>query len=303
MLAYHQNWIKNPTEENAMHPGILWNMWRNQMPPYNELKNGQSVLMVGAGGPTKGLVMYEGEVRYLVKEYYKSHDEAWSILSKAIPMKIRTGQLTRTMFLEVGYTQKASPQGWLMAWYDVPLRWIGKPRPTTLKFRQNGWSEIPKSIVSKISKSGKSENEQEDQHEREILQRTNTNPREKENLVKSRRGQGIFKSNVGLYEHRCRVTGISTKQHLIARHIKPWRESSDKEKIDGYNGLLLAPHVDHLFDKGFISFADDGELLISAKLNKNVLKTWGIPNSMNVGTFQSKQRHYLKYHRERKFRK
>jgi hypothetical protein len=303
MLAYHQNWVKNPTEETAMQSGILWNMWRNQMPPYKELKNGQSVLMVGAGGPTRGIVMYEGKVRYLVKAYYESHEEAWAILAKAIPLKIRTGQLTRKIFLESGYTQKASPQGWLMAWYDDPFRWIGDARPSTLKFRQNGWSEIPESGVPNISKSGKSENEQDDRHEKEILQRTNAKPREIQNLVKSRRGQGIFKSNVYLYEHRCRVTGTSMKQHLIASHIKPWRESSDKEKIDGYNGLLLAPHVDHLFDKGFISFADDGKLLISAKLNKNVLKTWGIPNTMNVGAFQSKQRQYLKYHREKKFQK
>jgi hypothetical protein len=303
MLAYHQNWVKNPTEETAMQSGILWNMWRNRMPPYKDLKDGQSVLMVGAGGPRKGIVMYEGKVRYLVKEYYESHDEAWAILAKAIPMEIRTGQLTKKKFLESGYTQNASPKGWLMAWYDDPFRWIGDARPSTLKFRQNGWSEIPEWGVPKISKSGKSENEQDDRHEKEILQRTNAKPREIQNLVKSRRGQGIFKSNVYLYEHSCRVTGIATKQHLIASHIKPWRESNDKQKIDGYNGLLLAPHVDHLFDKGFISFADDGELLISAKLNKNVLKTWGIPNTMNVGAFQSKQRQYLKYHREKKFQK
>jgi len=121
---------------------------------------------------------------------------------------------------------------------------------------------------------------------------------EKIQLVKARRGQGLFKANVRLYESECRVTHVRSIRHLRASHIKPWKESSDQEKIEGANGLLLAPHVDHLFDRGLISFSGSGELLISTKLNLDVLEKWGISLPQNVGEFKSKQCEFLEYHRD-----
>lgn len=145
--------------------------------------------------------------------------------------------------------------------------------------------------------------ELDDLEEKEIIQKINLGPLEKENLVKSRRGQGIFKTNIKLYENRCRVTGLTDKTHLTASHIKPWRKSSDKEKIDGNNGLLLSPHIDRLFDKGFISFSNNGDLLVSNLLNLDVLKFWNIGIPMNVGTFRNEQFEYLEYHRREIFKK
>jgi len=74
-------------------------------------------------------------------------------------------------------------------------------------------------------------------------------------VVKARRGQGIFRANVLLCETQCRVTHVSDPKHLKASHIKPWRDASDAERLNGRNGLLLSPHVDHLFDQGYISFS------------------------------------------------
>jgi putative restriction endonuclease len=85
---------------------------------------------------------------------------------------------------------------------------------------------------------------------------------------------------------------------LRASHIKPWCKSDDREKLDGYNGLLLAPHVDLLFDRGWISFSDDGKLLVSDKLDRTVLTAWGIPENLNVGGFRPEQCKYLAWHRE-----
>jgi hypothetical protein len=125
---------------------------------------------------------------------------------------------------------------------------------------------------------------------------------EKIQLVKSRRGQGIFKSNVRLVENHCRVTGVSNIKHLRASHIKPWSQSNDEEKIDGFNGLLLSPHIDHLFDKGFISFEDNGNLLASKLLSPTVLEQWNIEKVRNVGNFTEEQRQYLNFHREKVFK-
>lgn len=120
----------------------------------------------------------------------------------------------------------------------------------------------------------------------------------KEQLVKSRRGQGVFKANVRLNESGCRITGIVDPAHLRASHIKPWSVSTDQEKLNGCNGLLLSPHLDHLFDKGYISFSDNGDVLISSKLDVTVLSRWGIDTKVNVGSFNSEQSVFLAYHRE-----
>jgi putative restriction endonuclease len=135
--------------------------------------------------------------------------------------------------------------------------------------------------------------------EEALIGRTDIGPTTKSQLVKSRRGQGIFKSNVRLNEKGCRITGISNIKHLIASHIKPWSESSDTEKLNGCNGLLLAPHVDHLFNNGMIGFSDNGDLIISTKLDKDILCAWKIDEVLNVGKFKEEQKEFLRYHRQK----
>jgi hypothetical protein len=136
----------------------------------------------------------------------------------------------------------------------------------------------------------------------EILAKGIQGDLEKVQLTKARRGQGIFRTNVRLIEHRCRLTGVENIKHLRASHIKPWKASSDSEKIDGHNGLLLSPHVDHLFDRGFITFRNSGDLLISKELSSAVLDKWSLNSIENVGEFNSKQSEYLDFHREVVFR-
>lgn len=96
--------------------------------------------------------------------------------------------------------------------------------------------------------------------ETSIRERVDIPSTEATQLIKARRGQGLYKSRVELLEEGCRVTGVRRPQHLVASHIKPWRDSTDAEKLDGHNGLLLSPHVDHLFDRAYISFSDSGKL-------------------------------------------
>ena len=143
---------------------------------------------------------------------------------------------------------------------------------------------------------------EDDRHQRELLNRGLVGPVERHQLVKSRRGQGVFRDNVESREPRCRVTGVSNPRYLRASHIKPWRKSSDIEKIDGNNGLMLAPHVDFLFDRGFISFEDDGTLIVSTQIEDGTLESWGIPTEMNVGAFSLEQALYLTFHRENEFK-
>ena len=137
-----------------------------------------------------------------------------------------------------------------------------------------------------------------DRHEAEIIQRTLEGSPERERLVKSRRGQGIFRHNVEQIEKSCRVTGLRDLQHLRASHIKPWKDSDDQEKVDGHNGLMLSPHVDHLFDRGWILFEDNGMLVPSPKLDVLVLQSWRIEPDRQPRPFMPRQIEYLEYHRE-----
>lgn len=131
--------------------------------------------------------------------------------------------------------------------------------------------------------------------------RTDIGDTQKQQLVQARRGQGIFKANVRLNESKCRFTGVTDPRLLIASHIKPWAVSNDREKLDGCNGLLFSPHVDRLFDRGFIGFKDDGTVLYSPSLDRTVLRQWAIDNVANVGSFMPEQCVYLEYHRSSRF--
>jgi putative restriction endonuclease len=119
-------------------------------------------------------------------------------------------------------------------------------------------------------------------------------------LVQARRGQGVFRENVRSIERACRITNVERMEHLVASHVRPWRDSSNEQRLDGENGLLLTPTVDHLFDKGFISFEDAGQLIISPVADQKSLKRMGIETEdrVNVGTFSQGQRLYLEFHRE-----
>jgi len=143
--------------------------------------------------------------------------------------------------------------------------------------------------------------------EEELIRRIESNPgithTEKTALVLARRGQGIFRRNVACIETACRLTEVDREEHLRASHSKPWRDSSNEERLDGENGLLLTPSIDHLFDRGFISFENSGRLLISPVAHLESLHRMGVntDKKINVGGFSRGQQHYLDYHREHVF--
>lgn len=119
---------------------------------------------------------------------------------------------------------------------------------------------------------------------------------EKEQVIKSRIGQSIFKKNLLKNEEKCKLCGVSDKHFLIASHIKPWSQSNHRERLDINNGLLLCPNHDALFDKGYISFGDDGRILISNSLDE-VLNFLNIHNNLRI-QMNEMQRQYMEWHRE-----
>lgn len=101
-------------------------------------------------------------------------------------------------------------------------------------------------------------------------------------------------------EHRCRITLVENPAHLRASHAKPWRDATNEERLDGENGLLLTPSIDHLFDRGFISFEGSGALIISPVAHRPSLERMGIRTNqvVKVGAFTEGQKRFLDYHRD-----
>lgn len=127
---------------------------------------------------------------------------------------------------------------------------------------------------------------------------------EKEQLIKARIGQGEYRQKLLEESPECIITRVNDERILMASHIKPWSVSTDTEKIDHNNGLVLTPTYDKLFDQGFISFENDGKILISPyisplnikKLSLAQRKKYDIPPS-------EKRKQYLAYHRGNIFKK
>lgn len=115
--------------------------------------------------------------------------------------------------------------------------------------------------------------------------------------------QRRFRSAVEEIEGACRVTGVMDRRHLRAVHIKSGETCSDVERIDGHNGLLLSPHVAHLFERGYISFEDGGQVLVARQLNSTVLRRWSITVPITARPFLAKQKRYLAWHRGNVFEK
>jgi len=140
-----------------------------------------------------------------------------------------------------------------------------------------------------------------EQHELERVQSDTTLAEtERMAVVLARRGQGLFKQRVMQIESACRITGVTHVEHLRASHCKPWRDADHGERLDGENGLLLTPNADHLFDRGFISFESNGDVLISPVAHPDSLARLGLAadRRINVGPFSEGQRKYLDFHRE-----
>lgn len=127
---------------------------------------------------------------------------------------------------------------------------------------------------------------------------------EAERLVVQRVGQDLFRHGLLEYwEGRCAITDLAVPELLRASHIKPWADcSSDAERLDIWNGLLLAPHLDAAFDRGFITVADGGAVVLSPRLDAAARATLGLDEPLRVRALHAGHRAYLPWHRERVFK-
>jgi putative restriction endonuclease len=128
---------------------------------------------------------------------------------------------------------------------------------------------------------------------------------EVERLVVQRIGQDIFRRGLlDFWDAKCALTGLNVLELLRASHIKPWAQcDSDAERLNVYNGLLLAPHLDALFDRGLISFADQGSMLISPKLSIESRQLLVLSEGIKLRSVSDAHTVFLAWHRQFLWRK
>lgn len=132
-----------------------------------------------------------------------------------------------------------------------------------------------------------------------IISNPNISSTEKSSLVKARIGQGTFRQRlIGLWGG-CSVTGFKDSNLLVASHIKPWRASSNAERLDKFNGLLLIPNLDRAFDAGLVTFETNGQIRISPQLSE--LSKLGIDPGLRV-VLKPENEIYMAFHRTEVFR-
>lgn len=126
---------------------------------------------------------------------------------------------------------------------------------------------------------------------------------EAERLVIQRVGQNLFRDGLlDLWEGRCAITGLAVPALLRASHIKPWADcETDAERLDVYNGILLAPHLDAAFDRGFITVADDGAIVVSDALDADARAVLGLQQPLRIRGLTDGHRGYLPWHRAHVF--
>jgi putative restriction endonuclease len=111
--------------------------------------------------------------------------------------------------------------------------------------------------------------------------------------------QGFRRDLLSFWDGKCALTGMNFPELLRASHIKPWRDSGPRERLDPDNGLLLAVHIDGLFDGGLISFDDAGLIILSNRLTEDHLRCFGISADLHIWNLTPGHREYLKYHRSK----
>lgn len=123
-------------------------------------------------------------------------------------------------------------------------------------------------------------------------------------ISRAREGQGKYREQLLGQYHFCPFTMIYDERLLIASHIKPWAASNNKEKVDPYNGYMLSPMYDKLFDRGFITFTKKRHVILSECISPDTWKKIGLKNDTFIKTLpmDDKRIEYLTFHHQSVFK-
>lgn len=111
--------------------------------------------------------------------------------------------------------------------------------------------------------------------------------------------QRLFRGNLlRLWQGSCAVTGVQEPRVLRSSYIKPWSKSNVDEKTDHFNGLLLIPNLDTLFNEGLITFCDNGRMLVSPDWREADQRRMYITPDLTLRVVHPESFRYLEFHRD-----
>ena len=180
--------------------------------------------------------------------------------------------------------------------HHTPFVYFGKILLTDFQLREDAPSEFVFRIEAISSEIDAFKEVREHAAEYKTLAVT-----EQEQIVVSRLGQGNFRRNVIRLWGSCSVTGLQNVSLLRASHIKPWKDSDNNERLTPYNGLLLIPDYDFLFDRGYISFKDSGRVLVSPRLSPFARKIFDVRDDLQLRKVFPECNEHLEFHRSEVF--
>lgn len=144
--------------------------------------------------------------------------------------------------------------------------------------------------------SQKSEENEVDRIEKD----TTLSATEREVIVKARIGQGLYREKLlKKYFDGCIITHVNMPDLLIASHIKPWSVSNNSERTSGENGFILSATYDRLFDRGLISFENNGKIMLSSIITNDNAKKLELESGRTYDIkFNPGMKDFLEYHRD-----
>jgi hypothetical protein len=181
--------------------------------------------------------------------------------------------------------------------HHTPFVYFGKISLTDYQLRQESPSEFVFRIEALSSEVDAFKEVREHVAEYRTLATT-----EQEQIIVSRLGQGNFRRNVIRLWGSCSITGVQNVSLLRASHIKPWKDSDNNERLTPYNGLLLIPDYDFLFDRGYISFKTNGNVVISRRLSLFARKVFDVQDDLHLRKIFPDNKEYLEFHRSQVFK-
>lgn len=208
--------------------------------------------------------------------YINSPDEGYQILRKiALP-------LVSYIYAEKVGSETAPLFYWKL-FVDFEAIWERKNGPLVFTYRKQEQASEEKS-------QDKKEEKKEEKKRLEISY--------------AREGQGKYREQLLEQCGFCPFTMINDERLLIASHIKPWAASDDDEKVDPYNGYILSPMYDKLFDRGFVTFTEDKRLVLSDCISPFTWKRLNLKNDMYIDALPMDERriNYLKFHHDSVFK-
>ncbi|MYM87144.1 hypothetical protein GTP91_08105 [Rugamonas sp. FT82W] len=188
--------------------------------------------------------------------------------------------------------------------YHRQVSWFADLRNSPVPYSEiiRVWRSNPRKAVVRVANHAPAllelvQVQQETADLETIESRYRGQPTELDRMRKARLGQGQYRTDLArVWAGKCAVTACPVEAVLRASHAKAWRHASDSERLDPNNGLLLVANLDALFDRGLISFDDDGHMICSAVLSSEDKISLGLP--MHIAkSLNAKQKSYLRAHR------